>query len=384
MEKLNLFVLEKLKAELAESAYEAILVFGADHVQYLSGAALPSMFSNKSEPVYFFMAQEAEPVLVCPAKLKNTLLQLGWVKKIVSYQPAQNPLLPAENLLEGIKHVGMDFERLSVAVYEDLVKALPALQISACDTWLKGLRMIKMTGELQLLAHLAATTDHGIAGAIHHVPVLGARSEKYIAEDIRVHCIERELDCQGYHSLSLAASGEHSQKIWPLAPSFGMGWAKTLNPGDTVRLEMRSVHHGYWCDAARMLTMGTPDDSQNDAYQSLAVLRDAFEAALLPGVKANALYQKLIQISDENNIRLVEALGVGHGVGVTPYEGPFLNAWDETVLSSGMVVVLDIMVQASNQDLFRIRETYQLTASGFTRADWYQSWDQPYIPAYTF
>ena len=384
MEKVNLFVLEKMKAALAESSYEAILVFGADHVQYLSGAALPSIFSNKNEPIYFFMAQETEPVLICPVKLKTSLLQLGWVKNIVTYQAAQNPLLAAENLLQNIKQIGMDLDRVSYAIVEQLSKALPTLKINACDSWLKDLRMVKTTAELQLLAHLAATTDHGITGAIHHVPVLGARSEKYIAEDIRVHCIERELDCQGYHSLSLAASGTHTQKIWPLAPSYGMGWAKTLNPGDTVRLEMRSVLNGYWCDAARMLIMGTPDDVQDDAYQSLAVLRDAFEAVLLPGAKANSLYQKLIQISEENSIRLVEALGVGHGVGVTPYEGPFLNAWDETVLSTGMVVVLDIMVQAANQDLFRIRETYQITESGYTRADWYQSWEQPYIPAYTF
>jgi Xaa-Pro dipeptidase len=384
MEKVNLFVLEKVKAELAESPYEAILVFGADNVQYLSGAALPAMFSNHREPIYFFLAQDAEPVLVCPAKLKSSLLSLGWVENIVTYQPAQNPLEIAENLLLGIKQIGLDLERTSFSVFEQLVKMLPDLKISACDAWIKNLRMVKTTAELHLLMHIASRTDHGIAGAIHHVPVLGARSEKYIAEDIRVHCIERGLDCQGYHSLSLAASGAHSQKIWPLAPSFGMGWAKTLQPGESVRLEMRSVLQGYWCDAARMLIMGTPNDGQNDAYQSLAVLRDAFEVVLLPGVKANALYQKLIQTAQENGIRLIEALGVGHGVGVTPFEGPFLNAWDDTALMPGMMIVLDIMVQAENQDLFRIRETYQLTQTGFTRADWYQSWEQPYIPAYTF
>jgi Xaa-Pro aminopeptidase len=101
-------------------------------------------------------------------------------------------------------------------------------------------------------------------------------------------------------------------------------------------------------------------------------------------MKANQLYQIICQTAEENNIRLVEALGVGHGVGITPYEGPYLNSWDETVLVSGMVIVLDIMVQAQNQDLFRIRETYFMKPSGFTRADWYQTWEQPYIPAYTF
>ena len=384
MDKQNLLVLEKCRAALAESPFEALLVSGADHVQYLSGASLPGMFAKRDEAVFFFMDQAGQAILICPASLKATLLALGWVQQAVTYAAGQNPVDVIVPLLKEAQQIGLDFERVPVALYDQLEAALPGKTWSACDVWLNEQRMNKTTAEQRLLADIAARADHGIAGAIHHVPVLGARSEKYIAEDIRVHCLERELDCQGYHNVSLAAAGEHSRDLWPLAPAYGMGWAKGLLPEETVRLEMRPVMQGYWGDAARMLVMGEPDAMQAQAYDWLVTLRQAFELALKPGIKANVLFRRLNRLAEDQGIPLVTALGLGHGVGVTPFEGPYINAWDETELAAGMVLVLDIMVQARNHDLFRIRETYILVAEGAQRAQWYQNWDRPYIPAYTF
>lgn len=74
----------------------------------------------------------------------------------------------------------------------------------------------------------------------------------------------------------------------------------------------------------------------------------------------------------------------GHGLGVTPYEAPYLTAWDETRLEAGMVLVIDLAVRLPGGEILRGKETVTLAAEGPRLAETYQDWRQPYTAALTF
>ena len=167
------------------------------------------------------------------------------------------------------------------------------------------------------------------------------------------HRLERGTDLAPYHGLSLTASGPHARVFWPVSPRFGIGQEKKMQPGEAVRMEMRASLDGYWADSARTLTMGQPDPDQAKGYAHLRELTAAALSALRTGARACDVYAAVSARAAELGADWISGLGAGHGVGVTPYEAPYLTAWDETRLEAGMVLVIDLAVRLPGGEILR-------------------------------
>ena len=146
---------------------------------------------------------------------------------------------------------------------------------------------------------------------------------------------------------------------------------------------MRASLDGYWSDAARMMTMGEPTEAQSKAYEALVALREAAMGKVKPGAKCNEVYDAVKQRAAELGVELVPKLGVGHGVGVTTMEPPFLTAADETKLRPGMVLVLDPMIYGPEREILRSKDTVVVTEDGCRVVGWYKDWREPYVANYT-
>ncbi len=388
----ELGVIEKVQRAIDGSVYGGVIVVGPDNVQYMTGATLPFLYSNPDQYLVVFWPRSGQPVCICPVKWETTVRSLSWIRKVQSYTETTPTMkaavgMVAHHVRDALKtgaRLGIDMNRVSYNFFKKLQGRLPDMQLAECDDWLNELRMTKTPQERELLAEVAFHTDHGILGAVHHLSVRNTQSEKRLAEEIRVHCLERLLDAVGHHAVSLVASGEHAQKFWPLAPKFGIGWDKMPQKGELVRLEMRASLDGYWCDAARMLTMGEPSLAQRQAYGALVSLRETAIQHLRPGVKCSEVFAVVKQEAERQGIELISDLGVGHGVGVTNHERPYLNGSDDTELRAGMVLVLDPIIYGPDGEIMRSKDTVLITETGCEVVGWYKDWREPYITAYTF
>lgn len=385
----------KINRALQEQQIGALVIFGPDHFQYLTGVSLPYLPSTYThQPVVCVWTGQAQ-TCITPALAAGSLTAQGWTGRILTYPaqdyPAGAVAKLAADLLAGLPAglpIAVDFQRATSHQLDALRQLVSGREIIAADLLLRSLRMVKTSGEIDLLERLAALTDHGVAGAMHHVSVLGGRTEKFMSEDLRVHCLERGTELYGYHALSQTASGPQARLFWPLSPRFGFGQEKKMQPGEIVRMEMRAVLEGYWSDSARTLVMGPADAEQAGGYETLQVLTRAALKDLQPGIKASAVYgavaQKAAELGQAAGAAWVNQLGAGHGVGVTPYEAPFLCAWDDTPLEPGMVLVIDLTVKLPGGELLRGKETITLTNTGYRQAETYQDWRAPYQAALTF
>jgi len=384
-------ITEKVKTSLENSEYDAILILGPDNVQYLTGAHLPFHCSFPDRYMAVLWPREGEPTCICPAEWESSFQELSWMERTSSYvEEPGNPEALVEALSKlvnayekGTGKIGLDLDRVNAALFEELQEAVKGFELVACDSWLRELRMTKTPSEVELLEDVAYRTDHGVFGAAHHVLVTSVRSEMSLSEEIRVHSMEMELDVVGHHSVSQTASGEHARKFWPLAPKFGLGYAKHLKPDEFVRMELRASLDGYWSDAARMMTMGEPTEEQSKAYEALVALREVALGRMKPGARCNEVYDAMMKKAAELGVGLVPKLGVGHGVGVTTREPPFLNAVDDTELRSGMVLVLDPMIYGPEGEILRLKDTVVVTEDGCKVVGWYKDWREPYIANYT-
>ncbi len=380
-------VIDKVKTELEQSRFERVLLFGVDNIRYIAGLSLPPLGNLVTEPVAVLVQRNAAPVLVAPAWLKTTLRNLGSIPNVQVYTASGEDGVGAfcstlKSVLQkaGVEksEMGITERRVSPALLSQLRSVLPGAAFTACDKWIAELRMVKTEYEQSQLIEAARKTDHGICGAAHHVMVYAARPEKGLSEIIRVHCIERGLDMVGYESLSVGASGEHAATPWPEAPYYGVGLGKYLQENELVRMEIRASYNGYWSDASRMLTMGTPTADQCRAYEQVVAIREKALELIKPGAVCSKIAGELSSFCKSESIPVIAEHGFAHGVGVVPVEAPFIDSSDTTVLKSGMVMVINPTVEGPAGGLVRSYDTVVVEEDGCRIVGWYKDWNHPY------
>lgn len=382
----------KIVDSVKESQYDAVVVFGADNVQYMSGAYLhyPPTFPDRYMAV--FWAKGEEPICIVPPKWESSFLNMAWVSKTRTY--SEKPGSPtgiaeavanlARNTVRKTGKIGVDAERTALNLYRRLEAALEDFTLVPCDDWLRELRVKKTPKELRLLETVASMTDHAIAGQAHHVLVKQAATEMSNTENVRVHAIERGLDEVGHHAIAQVTTGSNTSKLWPGAPMYGIGFDRVPQHREFMRLELTATLDGYWSNGARMLTMGKPTEEQKAAYQGIVALREVALQQMKPGVKCRDVYTTVKQAADEKGIQLVPNLVVGAGVGVTNYEPPYISGADETELQPGMVIVLNPVVAAPGGELLMGRDTVFITEKGAKVVGWFKDWREPFICNYTY
>lgn len=377
---------EKIRKEIDNSEFDAILVVGQDNVQYFSGVvAAPFIKTYSEKPVVVFWPKGDKPTFIVPSDWAETLQETSRIKNIVTYNEEPHSftrkISEIVDLAKKTQKIGIDTLRLSVSLYDDVKKQLKGYEFIPCDDFLRELRIIKTPSEIKLLEKTAYAVDHGIFGQAHHVLARNPRSELALSEGIRVHCMERDLDVIGWHSLSQGVSGENATKYWPSAPFYSVGKGKEIAPRDYVRLEAKYSINGYWSDGARLLTMGEPTNAQKEAYDLLVTIRKKAVESIKPNKKCSEIYKVMSKVI-RDNAKTVEGISYGHGVGVSDHEPPYITESDHTELVPGMVLVLEPTIIGPKGEILFSKDTVVVTDKGCRIIGWYKNWDNLYAAAH--
>ncbi len=378
---------DKIYAAVKGSSFDAVLVTGADNFAYMAGAAVPFLAIYPDSPVAVLWPRKGDPIVITPVEWEDTIKALSGVKKTKTY--TGGPEAFTKSVTEALKAVkrggraGVDLLRIPSATLESLKAKTPSWEWASCDGLVRELRAVKTGEELELLEDVAYRVDHGIFGTQHHVLITSIRSEMSLGEEIRVHCLERGLDVIGGHSVSQPASGPNAAKFWPLAPNYGIGYDKNLQPDEYVRMEARYSLDGYWATGCRLMTQGYPTVEQREAYNNLVSLRRTALAAMKPGSKSSDVYNAIKADAEAIGAKLVEGLAFGHGIGVAETEAPYISAKDDTIICEGMVLVICPVIEGPKGELLWSSDTVIVEADGPRVVGWYKDWREPYVANYT-
>jgi len=385
-------IIEKVNTALETEGYDALLVFGYDNLQYLTGAYLhfPQVFPDRYMAV--FWPKDEQVTCITPHEWESSFLNLSWVNKTRTYteKPGSSSsivevaLLLTKNTVRKTGRIGVDVNRIPLNLYYRLETALEDFQLVPCDDLLRDLRIKKSPKELELIEEVARKTDHAIAGQAHHVLVVQANGEMNNTENVRIHAIERELDEVGHHAVAQVVAGTNAEKWWPGAPMYGIGFNRIPKHHEWMRMELVATVNGYWCNGTRMLAMGEMTEEQKADYHKLVTLRETVQESLKPGVKASEVYDTVKEVAAEKGITLEPKITLGAGTGVSNYEPPYISGADETVLEPGMVVIFNPVVHGTNEELLMNKDVFVITEDGNKILGWWKDWREPFISNYTY
>jgi len=285
-----------------------------------------------------------------------------WIEEVRIVDEGERPRDVMKDLLNGfrLRGKGVCLEERAWAHTALLFRELlPYSRISNAGEVLEPMRMIKDGDEVALMRKAGEITDK-VYGEVVDTLRVGA-SELEVANEIdyrfRLHGAEQS-------SFVTAVKFRSPKYPWGLWGSGGPE-PRLLEEGDTISFDFGCVYKGYCSDFGRTVYVGDPPEKVRRIHD---VVVGAQAAAIERMVGGEVTATQLDSVARG----IVERAGygpnfvhrLGHGIGVTVHEPPFLYLPDDTVLREGMTFTVEPSVLLFGEWSARVEDVVMVTRKG--------------------
>ena len=365
-----------LKNELS-----GLIVVSSANFSYAScGMILPDAMQQSHCDAALVILPKGKRVIVCQSTYAGLLQEQGWKGEILTYSLISHD--PESGLMDVLSELlkkefaaadrlGMDADLLPVSFVRDFQLKTGFQWVDVSHSF-NQLRMIKTTKEIQLISEAVRQADRGLVSAMNHSEgnLLDAwgYSMWEFAERIRVHIGE-----MGGHG-----AGQITAVQGTNAGDFAAYPEGNLIQGNFLRTEISNHFRGYWSVGGRTLHVGWASSEHKAAYQKNTLLKNAGLGLLKPGIRCCDIFTSLCELAKKEGVSIRSEFGFGHGIGLTEFEAPYLDSFDQTVLAAGMVLVLSIYTVGPKNELIGSKEIVAITLEGNEVLSWYRNWNELY------
>ncbi|MDM8540157.1 Xaa-Pro peptidase family protein [Desulfococcaceae bacterium HSG9] len=190
------------------------------------------------------------------------------------------------------------------------------------------------------------------------------------------------------HALSAIQEGVTEFEIWqtlfkkvleegalPSWPCVGVGTRGGLSnvisaphpikKGDLIRFDVGCLYKYYNSDCARTVVLGETNEKQRSYHHAVQTGLEKALGIVRPGVRASEIFKEAVEGVRDAGIPHYRRHHVGHGIGIEPYEQPFLSATSEDILEEGMVVNVETPYYEMGLGGIQLEDTILVTADGY-------------------
>jgi Xaa-Pro aminopeptidase len=322
--------------------------------------------------VYYFTGSIQKSYLIIPARNKPLFLvqkdpdraKIESCLPVIDLQSMKQ--LPEIISSSGFKEkpkVGLEFDFLSLAMYEKLQKLLGPQNFVDISSDVLRIRARKSEYELEQIKRSGQICDHVFSSVSSYLQegmsevelsaVLQAEGRRTGHQGImRMRGLNQELT--NPHVLSGPSGAVSSFGDVPLCgcgmtPAVAQGASRRkIGRNEPVIIDYGGGYNGYITDETRTYVLGSMDSNLCNAYSlSLDILR-FFEAEAHQGANGGDLFAGIERMVGKQNL-LDHFMGygknkvsfVGHGIGLTLNELPVIAKNRDEVLETGMVIAVE-------------------------------------------
>ena len=140
---------------------------------------------------------------------------------------------------------------------------------------------------------------------------------------------------------------------------------RAIEAGELYIFDLGVGFRGYYSDNARTLAVGgNPTDAQQKAWDVLSSVFPFIEENVQPGVSCKMLFETVQKQLDEY-LPWTFTHHLGHGVGLSPQEGPHLNPnWDDHFAEGDFFAVEPGLYHEELNRGMRLEQNFVVTATG--------------------
>lgn len=352
-------VVQKLRAAMKAERFDALVAHSLDNATYTAGFQVPSHAQNRFRRTITVLAGDDFGCQVVVNVEEALAREKSRFKDIRSYnQFTDNPAdVLADALIEsgaGEGRVALELDYLPAMDFLRLQERLPkAMFVHACDLYFR-VRMMKTDEEIATLKRIGTLTEQVVGEVISDLRP--GVSERKVGAEIMSRMLAAGADAVSYQVGSGFRSG-----IINCKPT-----DKLVETGDVVRIEVLGDKDGYRSNVTRTVVMGKPTDEQKQIWSVLIAARDRCEAMLKPGTPVPDLWNTYLSACRSGGIE-PSLKFLGHGIGRTIHEEPYLTETRAIVLAPGVTHTMEPLYMVPGRMGFHVEDMYRITKDGFEK-----------------
>jgi Xaa-Pro aminopeptidase len=337
-----------LRASLAASGFDALLVTSLPNIRYLTG------FSGSN--ALLVVSGESPSVLLTDFRYAVQVGDEVGDHARVRIEPASlwAGLRETINAIPGGSRIAFESSHLRHEDFERLADLGGRWHWRGSTGVVEALRERKDAGELLLIREAVRIAESALGRTIGEVrPGL---SERQVAGILEHHL--RDLGSDGTPFETIVAAGERS------ALPHARASARELRAGEFLLIDFGASFDGYCSDITRTFALRSVNAEMRDVHD---IVREANVTASggvrvgMRGRDADLLARDYIQRRGYG-----DAFGhsLGHGIGLEVHEGPRLARTADSVLPAGAVVTIEPGIYRPGWGGVRIEDDVHLTSEG--------------------
>lgn len=339
--------------QATEAGLSGLLITPGPDLTYLCGYQ-PAVTERLTMLV---LAAGRTPSMIVP-KLERPEAEAaaGTTVQIIDWTDGQDPYAVAAPLLAPGGRYGISDGAWAMHLL-GLQHQLPQTRYAALTQALPMLRAVKDADELERLASAGAAADATFADILG-VRFAGRR-ETEVAADLAAL-----LTRYGHSQVdfTIVGSGPNGAN-----PHHGAG-DRVISEGDTVVLDFGGLKNGYGSDTTRTVYVGDSPPAEVQKVHDLvrAAQQAAFEA-VRPGVECQEIDRVARKVITDGGYGDYFIHRVGHGIGLTTHEPPYMVEGEQRTLVPGMCFSIEPGVYLPGRFGVRIEDIVTVTAGGGKR-----------------
>ncbi len=237
-----------------------------------------------------------------------------------------------------------------------LQRTAPRTTYVSLTDGLPMLRAVKEQAELDRLALAGAAADAAYE-EILNVGFAG-RTETDVAADLSAL-----LRKHGHSQVDFAVVGSGPNGADPHHEAGD----RVIVDGDAVVLDFGGLRAGYGSDTTRTVSVGEPSDEVREVHEIVRRAQQAAFEAVRPGVECQEIDRVARRVITDAGYGEQFIHRVGHGIGVTTHEPPYIVEGETRPLVPGMCFSIEPGIYLSGRFGVRIEDIVTVTDDGGRR-----------------
>ena len=352
-------VFTKLRAEMKQQGFDALVALTPDNVTYTAGVLIPSHVVNRFRRTISILAGNNFSAQIVVDVEENLAREFSRFSNIHSYnQFTENPSDLLADLLEdaGLSsgRIAIELDFMPAMDYVRLIERLPQATFEHARDIYFHVRMTKTDEEIERLTEVGVMTETVIAEILDGIHP--GETEKEVGARIADKMLRLGADHVRYHVGSGVRSG-----ITNCDPT-----DKVIEKNDVLRIEVLGDHNNYRSNVTRTAVVGKPTQEQKDIWAVLIEAKSKCESILRPGIQVPDLYQTYVNACRSGGIEPTLKF-LGHGIGLTIHEEPYITDTRKYPLGPNMTHTMEPLFMIPGKMGFHVEDMYRITDSGFSR-----------------
>jgi len=349
---------QRLVTAMAHHELDGLVAFGKENVAYCAGYTVPSQALNLRDRQFGVAVNrdgEAAMLLtsneVAEAESRSTLHRFRPYDEFADEPMAVLAATLDELGLVGAR-VGFEFEALATRQWLKLEPCIGPTRWEDGTDAFKHARMVKTSREIDALRRACKIADNAQRDV--HETVHAGMSEREVYRLL----VDRALACGADDVVFIqVAAGDRSALSNPSPGD------RKLGRGDAVKVDVFVSEGGYMSDTGRSFVVGDAPKKYVDTWSRMQDALLAVEAAVRPGATTRDLWGIFVRSFAQNGMEPIIRF-LGHGLGLSLHEEPFIAAHTGTVLQAGMVFAIEPVYRVGPAG-FHLEDNVLVTESGF-------------------